>query len=386
MAYANDPKDYAVKLQRQKDALNHIETDHVPVMMMSVTWPFGLAGIKVQDYINDRIALNSFGRAPLKEIYCDIYTGGMFSAPIEAYEFLQPETPQYFISDDGSTMQHREMASMRPEEYGELTENVKGFLENVILPRRYPLLARPYPENYNALKNAYPKVMAFMASLMDLTAKQKAEYGVPGLFASFGYVPMDYLMDFLRGFKGTSGDMRCHPQELKAALEAVTDYLIPLTYGPALKKGDTLLLPLHCPPFLSPKQYREFYWPTFKRFVDVAMKKGINVMLGLEGDWTPHLESLKEFPKNRIFGTIEQTDIFWSKKAVGDHITLIGGMPCNMLRNASGAECADYTKKLVDTLAPGGGYIFCTDLMLMSKNDIDVDKFKVCVDTILNYK
>lgn len=157
MAYANDPKDYAVKLQRQKDALNHIETDHVPVMMMSVTWPFGLAGIKVQDYINDRIALNSFGRAPLKEIYCDIYTGGMFSAPIEAYEFLQPETPQYFISDDGSTMQHREMASMRPEEYGELTENVKGFLENVILPRRYPILARPYPENYNALKTLIPR-------------------------------------------------------------------------------------------------------------------------------------------------------------------------------------------------------------------------------------
>ncbi len=387
MTYANDPKDYESKLQRRKDAVNHIETDHVPVMMMSVTWPFGYEGVKVMDYIHDRPKLNSFGRAPLKEFYCDIYTGGMFSAPIEAYDFLKPEEPQYFVSDDGHTMQHHEISPMQPEEYGLMISDMKGYMENVILPRRYPILNRPYPENYNALKNAFPRVMDFMAGLMDLTEMQKKEFGVPGLFASFGYAPMDYMMDFLRGFKGTTMDMRRRPEEFKKGLEAITEYLIPLTYGPALKKGDTLLLPLHCPPFLSPNQYAEFYWPTFKRFVDIAMKKKLNVMLGLEGNWTPHLETLKEFPKNRILGTLEQTtDIFQAKKNVGEYITLIGGMPLAFMNGSSKNECIDLTKRLIDGCAPGGGYLFCTDLMLMSKHDLNADNFKACIETVLTYK
>lgn len=386
MQYANMPCDYKAKLKRKEEAINHIESDHVPVIMMQTTWGISYANTKISDVFYDRKRMAQLGSAPLKDLYTDFMLGGSLPAPMAAYDFLQPETPQYFISDDGHTMQHKEISPMKADEYSQLIANPKRYLENVILPRRYPILNRPYPENYKVFKGAYEAVVDFMQGMMYLAEYQKTEFGIPAFFDGSSYMPMDYMMDFLRGFRGTMSDMRRHPEELKEALNALTDYLLPLYLGPNVPKGGVLMAPLHAPPFLSPKQFDEFYWPSFKRVIDAANKKGVRVLLGLEGDWTPHIEKLKEFPKNSLIGTIENVDMFWAKKAVGDYITLIGGMPCNLLKHGTKEECINLTKKLIDECGPNGGYIFSTDKLLMSPGDINIDNYKACLDTILTYK
>lgn len=153
-----------------------------------------------------------------------------------------------------------------------------------------------------------------------------------------------------------------------------------------VKKGDMLWVPIHIPPFLSPKHFDEFYWPSFKKVIDYGLKKGIKFILGLEGDWTHHIEKLKEFPKNSFLCTIEDTDIFWAKKVVGDHVTLIGGMRSNLLRGDDKEACVNLTKKLIDECGPGGGYFFCIDKMLMSPGDLKLENYNACIDTILSYK
>ena len=386
MTYANVPQDYEAKKKRGQQAINHIEPDHIPTLIMQITWGQSYANVKLKDLLPDHKQMVEVGCSPLKDIYTDFIIGGMLTAPIMAYDFLKPDPPQYFISEDGFTMQHREISPMLPEEYKRLTADVKGYLENVILPRRYPTLNSPYPQNYEALKGAYKEVIDFMEGMLYLVEYPQKEFGIPPFFSRNAYMPMDYLMDFLRGFSGTMADMRRRPNEVKDALEALTDYVIAMTFGPGLGKGDTLFTPLHIPPFLGPKQFNEFYWPSFKKVIDHAISKGIHMLLALEGDWSQHIEKLKEFPKNNIIGAIEDTDIFWAKKAVGEHIAIIGGMSSSMLRNSTKQICIDKTKRLIDECGPGGGYIFSTDKLLMSPGDINVDNYKACVQTILTYK
>lgn len=386
MAYANLPQDHDAKQKRGQMAMNHQEPDRVPTILIPATWGYGYTKKKVKELLPDYKKLAEYGSSPLKDIYTDYIIGGTLTIPLSVYDYLKPENPQYFISDDGYTMQHREISPMKPEEYGQLTANVTDYLENVVLPRRYPILTGPREEAYASIKGAYKEAMNFVAGMQYVLEYQRKEFGMPAFFGGNIYAPMDYLMDFLRGFRGVSVDMRRRPEEVKLALDALADFTIATEFGPQLKKGDMLWVPLHIPPFLSPKQFDEFYWPSFKKLLDYGIqKKGLKFILGLEGDWTPHLERLKEFPKSSLLGTIETTDIFHAKKVIGDHVTLIGGMNTNLLRGDDKEACINLTKKLVDECGPGGGYFFATDKMLMSPGDMKVENYIACVETILTY-
>lgn len=91
----------------------------------------------------------------------------------------------------------------------------------------------------------------------------------------------------------------------------------------------------------------------------------------LEGEWESKYDWLNSLPKNFAVGIVEGDDIFEAKKRIGDNITIAGGMPLQMLKLGKKEECIDYAKKLIDELAPGGGYIFTSSRELLSKGDVN---------------
>jgi uroporphyrinogen-III decarboxylase len=53
----------------------------------------------------------------------------------------------------------------------------------------------------------------------------------------------------------------------------------------------------------------------------------------------------------------DRTDMAEAKKALGKDCCIIGNVPSSMVVTSSPADVKEYCRKLIETCAPGGGYI-----------------------------
>ena len=82
-------------------------------------------------------------------------------------------------------------------------------------------------------------------------------------------------------------DIHKRPEKVIAACEAIVPHNIKSAFASG---GDNLqfpcLVPLHrgAYPFLSPKNWDKFYWPTLKETIEGLWKLGKRVLFFAEGD------------------------------------------------------------------------------------------------------
>ena len=82
------------------------------------------------------------------------------------------------------------------------------------------------------------------------------------------------------------------------------------------------------------------------------------IMLHLDGDWSPHLEFFREFPRFKcILQLDELTDLKSAKKIIGDHCCLMGNVPAGVLSEGSPADVEKYCRQLINGCMEGGGFI-----------------------------
>jgi hypothetical protein len=73
------------------------------------------------------------------------------------------------------------------------------------------------------------------------------------------------------------------------------------------------------------------------------------------------------------------------KEKLGKKHIVTGLFPMTMLKTHTKQECADYTKKLIEILAPGGKFIFGLDKNPITINDINMDSFNAVAETVRDY-
>ena len=118
-------------------------------------------------------------------------------------------------------------------------------------------------------------------------------------------------------------------------------------------------------PFVSPKQFKEFFLPSYKRISNMMHKRGVKLIIHTDGNILPIVDSLIEYADAiHPWQASAHIDIAEVKKQYGDKVTLIGNVPIRLLVDGPRSEIADYVKNLLQTCAPGGGY------MLSSGNSI----------------
>lgn len=388
MSNVNIPQDYDAKVKRMADTCNLTVPDRVPILSMNITWSFSYAGVKIPNVLQDNEKHIEAALRYCKDIYSDMLFGTGLTMPFQMYEVLKPPHPVYKFTEDGYAFTHQQAnekhIGMSPDEYPELIADTRKFFVNKILPRRYPVLAEPYPKNYEVMKETYAAGMKYLELMVQGADYAKKVYGLPTLFSTIVLAPLDFLFDSFRGMAGISADMRRRPDDVIAACDAIESYCEKTSLA-RLKKGEYVFIPTHIPPFLGRRNFDKFYWPSFKKLIDFIVSKRAKVAIILEGDWTPYMDCLREFPKCTFLSMIDQGDIFEMKKNYGDIMTLAGGMPIEMLRYSSKQECCDYAKKLIDGCGPGGGYVFMTDKGLMYPNDVNVDNFIAVIETVKEY-
>jgi len=116
-------------------------------------------------------------------------------------------------------------------------------------------------------------------------------------------------------------------------------------------------------PFMSPKSFRTYVFPWLKRICVEAHKRGSKILLHSDGDLMLLFDDIVDCGVDAL-NPIEPTtanpeyDIFKLKEKYGDKITFVGNISPVMLAEGTISEIEDYSKKLIQELAPGGGYIF----------------------------
>ena len=218
--------------------------------------------------------------------------------------------------------------------------------------------------------------MAFNQKLVEL--------GFPGLIGGAALAPYDHIGDILRGTKGIMVDMKRQPDKLLAMIEKV--YPMMLRMGMTAKQVGlpAVFIPLHkgLDGFMSPDQFKTFYWPTLKRLIEAFIAEGLNPMVLWEGDCESRLELIGDIPPGKAVYMFERTDMFKAKEVLGDVVCLYGNVPLTMLVTGSPDDVKDYCRKLIDRVGKGGGFIMAPST---SMDDARPENVRAMFETTKEY-
>jgi len=138
-----------------------------------------------------------------------------------------------------------------------------------------------------------------------------------------------------------------------------------------------------CTPFLSPKAYRTFFWPTLKKIIEDLYADGHQVLFYAEGDWNLNLDCTAELPDRSIIYHVDRGDIFEVHERVGDKFCLSGGLPNDLLAFGTPDEVRAHCKRLIDEVASDGGYIM--DAGAIIQQDAKVENIKAMTEFTVEY-
>ncbi|MGI6731801.1 MAG: uroporphyrinogen decarboxylase family protein [Anaerovoracaceae bacterium] len=379
------------RVDRISKAFKHETPDRVPIALMIETWAGHYSGHNIVDLGYDYPKLReSFLKVADDFEEIDALPPAFGVRPGNLYAATQSREFSYYDAEGNpyASVQHIEAGGvMTEDEYPELIADPFKFIMEKQLPRRYAAFDKPPTERALAYGQAAIVYKNYIQGAIAMLGEQLAvEKGLPCLFKGSTEMPMDVLMDYFRGFKGVSTDIRRHKNQVIEACKALYPLMIKRAIH-GIEKGifPGIFIPLHIPTYLRPKDFETFYWPTFKKMIDTMVENECTPILFMEGNWEPYYDFINDLPKKKVVGLVESGDFKKMKDAVGDTICIMGGMPVDVINHSTKDEVVKYTEKLIDDLAPGGGYIFALDKVLIAPNDANPENLKAALQTVAKY-
>lgn len=378
---------YKARLTRIKDAIQLKEADRVPVTILPSTFPYLNAGMTVEEAMYDYDKCTAAFKEFILEFEPDMHIAASMPGPGKFYEILDYQL--YAWPGHGVPPEHSyqciEGEYMKAEEYDLLMMDPSFYFRNFYLPRvfgkldGFPMLApwtsllEMYGLAFQFVPFALPPVQNTFQTLFEAgeealkwageMGKSDAELtalGYPTILGGFTKAPFDVIGDTLRGTRGIMLDIYRHPDKLLAAMEKLTPIMISMGVGAAQQTGNPLIfMPLHkgADGFLSDEQFKKFYWPTFKQVMLGLIDQGCIPFPALEGHWDSRLEVIQDVPPGTTAWMVDQSDMARAKETLGRNACLIGNVPSSMLSLGTPEDVKKYVINLIETAAPGGGFI-----------------------------
>lgn len=263
------------------------------------------------------------------------------------------------------------------------------FLLTKTLPEKYEALAglrllNPYalaaPTPFMLFNAGLPPVnqaLLKLAELGELTAEtigecgalaeKAAELGYPTFGACVPASPFDDLADSQRGLVESVTDLYTDPERFAEAVERWGAVSIPYAVQSAkMSHAEYAMIPAHCgiDEFISPENYSKYYWPPLKKLLTALIEADITPLVITQGHYNTRLEQLCDVPKGKVVYFFENVDMKRAKDILGGTACIAGNIHTSYLISGSVDRVKDETKRLIDTCAPGGGYIMSNSLSL----------------------
>ena len=382
--------------ERQKrinDAIALRETDSVPITALGQCYPIYNTGYSVADAVYD---FDKFAEAMLKYVkdYEPDAAGGSITIPghgpvldlFRPKNLVWPGAPDGRIDKD-STQQFIEYAVLKEEDMDFFMEDYTGWL----LTKGYPAISgllEPLADwdfNFHSLDSYSESLMRMFSTpaaremmqtiwkISDIQTElgkknrelnQKfAELGFPVTTGGRALVPFDSFSDFYRGTLDTMMDIYERPEVIVRYIDKNIEYVLEaITQQSKIAPGKWIFMPLHkgMDSFLTDQQYADFYWKHLQRMINHIIDVGMVPYVYTEGPYNSRVKYLCDVPKGKVVYSFEEVDPVYAKKELGNTACIQGVFPVYLLHYGTKHEVIDEAKRLIDILAPGGGYIFST--------------------------
>ncbi|KXG78046.1 Uroporphyrinogen decarboxylase [Fervidicola ferrireducens] len=179
-------------------------------------------------------------------------------------------------------------------------------------------------------------------------------------------------------------DIRRYPEKVKKAAEALVELLINYSLSFKAMGAKYAMFPLHLNEYLSPKLYKEFYWPTLKAIILRLLEEGIKSWVFFEGRHDAHLETILELPKGWGVAYFEKTDVVKAKQLLKGHTCVMGGIPVGLLVGGTPEKIKEYIRNLLEQVKPGGGFILAAGVGSVPA-DTPVENLKAVIEAVEEY-
>jgi uroporphyrinogen-III decarboxylase len=383
---------YQQRLARYVTAMRNGTPDRVPIRPFVAEFTAAYAGMTCQDVAHDyRKAFEAALRCA-KDFDWDavvpnmvyVWTGLTQAAGLRYYGIpgigLPPDAAFSYLEPP------EDRAFMRADEYDALIENPTAFLFNTWLPRVSADITPPgTPASYRshlALVKSAMAMMEYFNAFGPQIDRLRLECGMPSAIAGIFKAPFDILGDKLRGYLGLVDDMATQPAKVLAACEALMPHLCRVglaTADPDRLRPIGFWMHRGCVPFIHPRQFASHYWPTLRPIIEEFWKQGHQTLFYAEGRWAAHLETFRELPPRSIVFHADRDDVFAVKRVLGDRFAISGGVPNVLLSFGRPEEVRDFCRRVIDEVAPGGGYIM--DAGAIMQNDTSAANLRVLTET-----
>ncbi len=379
-------EDYKTRVTRYIKAIKLEEPDRVPVMLPSGFYPAIYAGGTLKKVMYDYDALRDSWLLFMKEFELDSFGGPGLVLPGRVVERIGHKLhhwPGHGLADDVTMYQYVEGEYMPADEYDAFIRDPADYLLRTFLPRANSAFGgfaklgplTPFvgiPIGFIA-PFGDPEVKASVMALLEAAeettkwreavgavSKAALASGIPSFGGGMSGAPYDMIGDMMRGTKGIMMDMYKRPSKLIEAMERLVPIIVNEAVGMANKSDSpVIVMPLHkgTGGFMSNKQFETFYWPTLKAVMMGMVEEGLVPMPFAEGDYEARLEIIKNMPRSSTIWYFETMDMAKAKAVLGDNACIAGNLAASILCTGTPVQVKEGCRTLIETCAPGGGYI-----------------------------
>ena len=377
---------YNERIELFKNSVEHKPVSRVPIFSITDNWALFYYGTTLKEALKD------------PKLEYAAYEKALTDFPYDGSAFAGITTPMNFVASLGGGMykdmdtlqvQTGQSMVMPVEDYDKLIEDPYKYILGTVLPKKYALF------RLGSKMSMFFKLASSMSS-MGNWAKNKAkamdnfknDHGLPVLNSVPAFVAADIMLDGLRDFKGMTTDIRRMPDKVAAAAMSITDNLcIPsISYAQATPSDEIYpQLYLHLPPWIGPKQFEKVYWPGFIKYLNEFKSRGYKMIVFFEKNYSHLYDYLEDLPKDLMIGLFEEDDLVTVKKRIGDVICVGGGIHVQDLMYKTPEECIDITKGIIDSVAPGGNFVFAPNKILLAANDARPENLKAVTEFVREY-
>jgi hypothetical protein len=402
------------RIKRVQDAVELRCPDRVPFTPFLTFFPVRYAGLGFEEAMHDYSKLSSAVKKFMIDFQPDTFPDTFrilaWAPTLEILDYKQLVWPGHGGKPE-VTYQFVEGEYMKVEEYDAFLEDPSDFLLRRFSPRAWGALQplqrlRPLswawytrmpsyvsvfgrPEVAGALESlikAGQEAQRMIAAANELTRDMEF-LGFPRQFVSSTYAPFDYIGDFFRGTKGVMLDMYRNPEKLLAAIDKVLPSLIEQAISVTKTAGvNRVFIPLHkgLDSFMSPTQFKTFYWPSLKKLMLACIDAGFTPNPLFEGDCTSRLGMIRDIPRGKAVYWFERTDLFKAKEVLGDTVCIEGGVPASLMIGGTPEQVRDYCRRLIDTVGKNGGFIFNGDVGI--PDEARIENVRTVAETVKQYR
>jgi uroporphyrinogen-III decarboxylase len=191
----------------------------------------------------------------------------------------------------------------------------------------------------------------------------------------------------MRGTRAIMLDTFRKRKEIIAAAERNIPFMTKMPYGAYTWGGPpTVFFPLHkgADSFMSPKDFKELYWPSFKAVMLNLIEDGMIPFLFVEGSYNQRLDIITDpdIPAGSTIWYFDKTEMADVRKHLQGYACFAGNFPSSLLAAGTVDQVKDEVKKILDTCAGDGGYYMVNGAVL---DEGKPENLHAYVDTVKEY-